>query len=89
MLQLTTMLGPAVHHGKDKTQKTLEITCNARAWPQCWKSSAIGSNIVALRFGDHGTTEMLGVVGLEVDRSQTLRNNSQQHATGCANGCNM
>ena len=90
MLQLPTMLGPAVHHGKDTTQKTLEITCNARAWPQqCWKSCAIGSNIVALRFGDHGTTEMLGVVGLEVDQSQTLRNNYQQHATGCANGRKM
>ena len=84
------MLGPAVYHGKDTTQKTLEITCDARAWSQqCCKSSAIGSNIVALRFGDHGTTEMLGVVGLAVDQSQTLRNNSQQHATGCANGCNM
>ena len=37
---------------------------NERAWPQqCWKSCANGSNIVALRFGDHGTKEMLGVVG--------------------------
>ena len=37
---------------------------NERAWPQqCWKSGANGSNIVALRFGDHGTKEMLGVVG--------------------------
>ena len=26
------------------------------------KSCANGSNIVALRFGDHGTKEMLGVV---------------------------
>ena len=30
---------------------------------QCWKSCANGSNIVALRFGDHRTKEMLGVVG--------------------------
>ena len=29
---------------------------------KCWKSCANGSNIVALRFGDHGTEEMLGVV---------------------------
>ena len=36
---------------------------NERAWPQqCWKSYANGSNIVELRFGDHGTKEMLGVV---------------------------
>ena len=33
MQQLPTTLGPAVHHGKDTTQKTLEITCSARAWP--------------------------------------------------------
>ena len=37
---------------------------NERAWPQqCWKSWVNGSNIVTLRFGDHGTEEMLGVVG--------------------------
>ena len=37
---------------------------NERAWPQkCWNSYANGSNIVALRFGDHGIKEMLGVVG--------------------------
>ena len=37
---------------------------NERAWPQqCWKSCVNGSNIVALCFGDHGTKEMLGVVG--------------------------
>ena len=34
MQQLPTMLGPAVHRGKDTTRKTLEIMCNARAWPQ-------------------------------------------------------
>ena len=40
---------------------------NERAWPQqCWKSAANGSNIVELRFGGHGTKEMLGVVGWKV-----------------------
>ena len=29
--QLPTMLGPAVHRGKDTSPKTLEIMCNARA----------------------------------------------------------
>ena len=39
----------------------------ARAWPQqCRKSCANGSNVVALRFGDQGIKEMLGVVGLKV-----------------------
>ena len=44
-----------------------EMVCNERAWlQQCWKSCTNGSNIVALRFGDHGTKEMLGAVGLKV-----------------------
>ena len=42
----------------------LKTMHNEHAWPQqCWKSCANGSNIVALRFGDHGRKEMLGVVG--------------------------
>ena len=70
MQQLPTMLGPAVHRGKDTTHKTLETMCNAHVWPQhCWKSCANGSKIVALRFGDHGTTEMFGVVGSKFDHS--------------------
>ena len=57
MQQLPSMLGPAVHRGKDTTH-------NERAWPQqCWKSCVNGSNIVELRFGDYGIKEMLGVVG--------------------------
>ena len=41
-----------------------EIMCNACASPQqCCKSCANGSNIAALRLGDQGTKEMLGVVG--------------------------
>ena len=54
--------------------------CNARAWPQqCWKSCANGSNIVALRFSDHGSQNF--------DWFQTLRNNSQQHAPTCDRVC--
>ena len=84
--QLPTMLGPAVHRGKDTSPKTLKIMCNARAWPQqCWRSCAInGSNIVALRLGDHGTKEMLRVVGSEVG---PVSNFAQQHATTCNRVC--
>ena len=65
--KLPTMLGPAMHREKDTTHMTLETMCNARAWPQqCWKSCANGSTTVALRVGDHGTKEMLGVVGSKV-----------------------
>ena len=60
--------------------------CNAREWPQqCWKCCANGSNIVALRFGNHGTKEMLGVVGSNVwpvsnfaQQLPTTHNNMQQ-----------
>ena len=46
------MLGLAVHRGKDTTHKTWETICDALAWPEkCWKSSANGPSIVALRFG--------------------------------------
>ena len=59
-----TMLAPAVYCEEDTTHKTLETTFNSRAWlQQCWKSCENGSNIVALRLGDHRTKEMLGVVG--------------------------
>ena len=59
---------------------------NERAWPQqCWKSCANGSNIVELRFGDHGTKEMLEVVGWKVgtgshfaQQHETTSNNKQQ-----------
>ena len=37
-----------------------------------------GSNIVALRFGDHGTKQMLGVAGWKV---WPVSNFAQQHAT--------
>ena len=67
-----------------------ETMRNARAWPQqCWKSCANGSNIVALRFGDHGIKEMLGsfwlksLIGFKL--CTRIPNNTQQHATGCSN----
>ena len=65
--QLQAMLGPAVHRGKGMTYKTLETMCNASAWlQQCWESYANGSKIVAPRFDDHETKEMLGVFGSKV-----------------------
>ena len=58
---------------------------NERARPQqCWKSFANKSNIVVLRFGDHGTKEILGVVGWKVWLVSNFGNNIQQHAKG---GC--
>ena len=84
MQQLLTILGPAVHRGKDTTHKTLETMCHARAWPQqCWKSfsCANGSNIVALRFNNHGTKEMLGVMGSNVWPVSNMQQGVQTNAT--------
>ena len=85
MQKLPKKLGPAVPNGKDKTHKTLETMCSARAWlQQCWKSfqksCANGSNIVALVVGDHGTKEMLGVVDSKV---WSVSNSAQQHSISC------
>ena len=78
-LSLPTMLGAALHRGKDTTHKSLLTIRNERARPQkCWKSCANGSNFIALRFGDHGRKEMLGVVGWKV---WPVSNFAQQHAT--------
>ena len=79
-------LGHAVHREKDATLKTLETMCNAYAWPlQCWKSCANGSNIVAFHFSDQLTEQKKcwELLAQNFDRFQTLRNNSQQHATIC------
>ena len=46
--QLPTMFGPAVQRGKDPS----------RGPRKCWRSSANGSKIVELRFGDQGTKEV-------------------------------
>ena len=54
---------------------------NERARPQqCCKSCTNGSNIVALRFSDYGTIEMLGVFGWKV---WLVSNFAQQYATTC------
>ena len=89
MQYLPTMLGPTGQREKDTTHKTFETMCNAHAWPpQCWKSCANGSNIDALRIGDHGTKEGRELLVQNFDRFQTLRNNTKQHPTRCANGRN-
>ena len=64
--QLPTLLGPAVHRrGKDTDHKDFvnskETMFNALPYALYY-----GSNIVGLRFGDHRTKEILGIVGLKV-----------------------
>ena len=39
----------------------MDNVCYGHAWPQqCWKSCANGSNIVALRSGDHEKKRVVG-----------------------------
>ena len=73
------MLGPAVHRGEDVGVR------GYMAPTMLPKSCANRSNIVALRFSDHGTNEMLGVAGSKVwavssfaQQLPTKRNNMQQ-----------
>ena len=51
------MMGPAVYRGKDKTLKTLETMCNARAWLK----KTVGKSFAKGRNMQHQT--MLAVVG--------------------------
>ena len=69
-----------------------------RGQQQCWKRCENGSNIVSLRFGDHGTKEILGraFVGSNfwpvsnfAEQLQTTRSNIQQHSTLFACGRNI
>ena len=50
MQQLSKMLGPAVHCGKDTTHNTLETICNARAWPQQCSGRAVQTDPTFLRY---------------------------------------
>ena len=64
--------------------------CNACAWPQqCWESCANRSSIVALRFRDQRTEKCWELFAQKFDQFRALSNNNLQHATGCANECNM
>ena len=73
--------------GRIQPIRPLETMCHARSWPQqCWKSFSCtnGSNIVALRFNDHGTKEMLGVMGSNV---WPVSNFALQRPTTCNRVC--
>ena len=83
-----TMLGPAVHRGKGTTHKTLETLCNARAWR---KGRAVQTDPTLLCYASaiKKQKKCWEWLAQKFDWFQTLRNNTQQHATGCANGRNM
>ena len=90
MQQLPTMLGPAVHRGKDTTHKSLKPCVMSVRGP-----SNVGrvaqTDPTLLRYASTITEQKKcwELLAEKFDRFQTLRNNIQQHATGCANGRNM
>ena len=64
---------------------------NERVWlQQCWKS-CVQTDPTLLRYALAITEQKKcwELLAEKFDRFQTLRNNIQQHATGCANGHNM
>ena len=72
-----TMLGPAVHRGKDTIHNTLETMCNTRAWR---KGRAVQTDPTLLCYASAITEQKKcwELLAQKFDRFQTLRNNMQQ-----------
>ena len=92
--QLPTMLGPAVHHGKDTTHKTLETTCVMRVCGSNNVGRAVQTDPTLLRYASAITEQkkcrvcwLKSLTGFKF--CATTPDNIEQHATGCANGHNM
>ena len=81
-----TMLGPAVHRGKDTIHNTLETMCNARAWR---KGRAVQTDPTLLCYASETTEQKKcwELLAQKLDRFQTLPNNSQQHTATCNKVC--
>ena len=65
---------------------------NERAWPlQCWKNRGVETDPTLLHYVSAITEQKKcwELLAEKFDRFQTLHNNTQQHAKGCANGRNM
>ena len=72
--------------------KTLETMSNARSWPQqCWKRRAVQTDPTLLRYASAITEQKKcwELLAQDFKLFQTLPNNMQQQATGCANGRSM
>ena len=80
-----TMLGPAVYRREKDTDHKTSMPVSGPN--NVGRAMHYGSNIVGLRFGDHTTKEILRVVSSKFYWCQTLRNDSQQHATTCNRVC--
>ena len=88
--QLPTSLGPAVHRGKNTTHTHCN-PCVMRVRGPNNVGRAVQTDPTLLRYASAITEQKKcwELLAEKFDRFQTLRNNIQQHATGCANGRNM
>ena len=86
--QLATMLGPALHHGKDTTHSLCK-PCVMSVRGHNNVARAVQTDPTLLRYASAAITQQKKcweLLAEKFDQFQTLRNNIQQHATGCANG---
>ena len=85
-----TMLGSAVHRGKDMHGLQRLMGCNERAWPNN-VGRAVQTDPTLLHYASAITEQKKcwELLAEKFDRFQTLHTNTQQHATGRANGRNM
>ena len=88
MQQLPTMLGAALHRGKDTTHKSLLTMRNERARPKN-VGRVVQTDPTLLRYASAITEEKKcwELLAEKFDRFQTLLNNTQQHPTTCNRVC--
>ena len=89
MQQLPTMLGPAVHRGRIQPTSLCKLCVMSVRGPNN-VGRAVQTDPALLRYASAITEQnkCWELLAEKFDRFQTLRNNTQQHATGCANGRN-
>ena len=84
MQQLLTMLGPAVHHGKDTTHKTLEpFVLRVRDLNNVGRAVQTDPTLLGYTSAITEEKKHWELLAHKFDRFQTLRNNSQQRQDVC------
>ena len=89
MQQLPTMLGPAVHRGRIQPISLCKLCVMSVHGPNN-VGRAVQTDPTLLRYASAITEQnkCWELLAEKFDGFQTLRNNTQQHATGCTNGRN-
>ena len=89
MQQLPPMLGPAVYRGRTQPISLCKLCVMSVRGPNN-VGRAVQTDPTLLRYASAITEQKKcwELLAEKFDRFQTLRSNTQQHATGCANGRN-